>query len=341
MPYRDAVGESIGVGIRLIAENPGTKPPDISVVVSTYQRSSRLPGLFEALGAQTLDNFEVVMVDNGSSDDTEATLHKLVETTSMNVKAVRVERNRGPAAGRNAGWQQATAPFVAFTDDDCLPRAQWLERGLAAIRNNNAVVAGMTVPEHLPTIAGPFSRTGYPENAQWLATCNVFYRKDDLELVEGFDERFETPAAEDTDIGWRIQREAHRGFVHATDAVVEHVVWPSDFRASFREAKRWYGIPYLIARHPKSGRDMLFWRYFWKPSHPPALLAAAALIATPFSPYALAGTLPWLWYRLIKKPLPARRMKYRPFYVPGAFLIDLAEIYSMVRGSIRYRALVL
>jgi glycosyltransferase involved in cell wall biosynthesis len=341
VPYRDAVGERNDLGIRLIAANPGTKPPDISVVVSSYQRSGRLAGLFEALEAQTLDSFEVVIVDNGSSDDTEATLRKLVEKhASLNVKAVRVERNRGPAAGRNTGWRHATAPFVAFTDDDCLPQPQWLERGLAAIRNNNAVVAGMTIPEHLPTIAGPFSRTGYPENAEWLATCNVFYRKDDLELVGGFDERFETPAAEDTDIGWRIQRDAQRGFVHATDAVVEHVVWPSDFRASFREARRWYGVPYFISQHP-AGRDLLFWRYFWKPSHPPALLATAALIAAPFSPYALAGTLPWLWYRLIRKPLPARRVKYRPFYVPGAFLIDLAEIYSMIRGSIRYRALVL
>jgi GT2 family glycosyltransferase len=199
----------------------------------------------------------------------------------------------------------------------------------------------MTVPEHSPTIAGPFSRTGHPENAEWLATCNVFYRKEDLELVGGFDERFETPAAEDTDLGWRIQREARRDFVYAEDAVVEHVVWPSDFRASVKEATRWYGIPLLIARHPEPGRKMLYRRYFWKASHPPALLTAAALVAAPFSPYALAGCAPWLWYRLITKPLPARRVKYRPLYIPGALLIDLAEIYSMIRGSIRYRALVL
>src|SRR4051812_33307560 len=103
--------------------------PDISVAVSTYGRARALPNLVRALERQTLprERFEVVIADNGSTDDTPDVLEALRAQTTIDIRIVRVEQNRGPARGRNAAWRAARAPVVAFTDDDCLPQPAWLE----------------------------------------------------------------------------------------------------------------------------------------------------------------------------------------------------------------------
>jgi len=327
--------------------------PEISVAVPTYQRGNLLPALIAALEAQTLekDRFELVIVDNGSTDGTDSVLEKLLGTTGLSMVALRLERNRGPAVARNVAWRHASGRFVAFTDDDCLPEPGWLASGLDAIRKRQGVVVGRTVPAIPFSEAGPFSRTINVHDVDYLATCNVFYDWTDLEAVGGFEEAYETPTGEDTDLAWRIRDELGRGFAFEGNAVVRHAVRPSNFLAALRETARWYGIPLFVARHPRARREMLHRRVFWKPSHPKALLALAGGVLLIL---AVAGIVPawliavglvlcgpWLRHRLRSRPLPTRRMRYRPFYLPGALAIDLAEIVAMIRGSLRYRTLVL
>src|SRR5438270_6893074 len=109
--------------------------PRISVVVTTYERAASLARLVGGLESQTLgtDQFEVIVADDGSTDDTPHVLGRLRESTPLDLRVVRNDRNRGPAAGRNLGWRVARAPVVAFTDDDCWPQPTWLEAGLAAM----------------------------------------------------------------------------------------------------------------------------------------------------------------------------------------------------------------
>jgi glycosyltransferase involved in cell wall biosynthesis len=327
--------------------------PEISVAVSTFQRADLLPALIAALEVQTLgkDRFELVIVDNGSTDGTASVLEKLLGTTSLSMLAMRLENNRGPAAARNVAWQHASGRYIAFTDDDCIPESGWLASGLDTIKKEKGVVVGRTVPAIPFSEAGPFSRTMNVHDVEYLATCNVFYAKADLESVGGFEEGYETPTGEDTDLAWRIRDELGRGFAFEGDAVVRHAVRPSDFLEAIRETARWYGIPFFVSRHPQARRDILHRRIFWKPSHPKALLAVAGGVLLIL---ALAGIvpvwlvvagvllwLPWLRHRLRSRPLPTRRIRYRPLYLPGALAIDLAEIVAMIRGSLRYRTLVL
>ncbi|MEA2352273.1 MAG: mycofactocin glycosyltransferase, partial [Thermoleophilaceae bacterium] len=91
-------------------------------MVPTRDRAERLPVLLEALAAQTLarDRYEVVAVDDGSADDTP----RVLAAADVD-RVVRHERSRGPAAARNSGWRAASAPLVAFTDDDCRPEPGW------------------------------------------------------------------------------------------------------------------------------------------------------------------------------------------------------------------------
>ncbi|HEY2557514.1 MAG TPA: glycosyltransferase family 2 protein, partial [Diaminobutyricibacter sp.] len=121
--------------------------PAISVVVATHNRAGLLPRLVAALEAQEpCGPFEVVVVDDGSTDETFTVLEDLARVTPLDLVPVRMTRNGGPAAARNAGWQRARAPLVAFTDDDCTPQPGWLARLLDDLDRFD-VVQGRTVPD--------------------------------------------------------------------------------------------------------------------------------------------------------------------------------------------------
>jgi GT2 family glycosyltransferase len=314
----------------------------VTVAISTYRRASLLPRMVRALEAQTLSagEFEVVIVDDGSPDDTSAVLEKLTGATTVPLRVLRSEENKGQAAGRNKAWRAARAPVIAFTDDDCVPTAGWLEEGLRAIENGGGFVVGRTTanPEQAERLLRPFSRTIQDEGMRFFNTCNIFYMRGILEEVGGFDETFSAHGGEDIDLAMRVQEHGTK-VQYAPDAIVYHDVHAGSFLASVRDTVRWTGIPHAMARHPDL-RALLRWRTFWKPSHAPVILAVAGATLSPWQPLAAACLAPWLWYRIWKEPFcpgPRRRL----LALPGGFFLDLLEVSTMVRGSIRYRTLVL
>lgn len=114
--------------------------PLISVIVPVWNSPDRLAECLTALGAQTypLDRFEVLVVDNGSTDTTAEVASSFPFVTLL----------REPVAGsynaRNRGLSVAAGEWVAFTDADCLPAADWLERGAeaAGVHAGAGVLAG-------------------------------------------------------------------------------------------------------------------------------------------------------------------------------------------------------
>ncbi|MGH2784712.1 MAG: glycosyltransferase family 2 protein [Actinomycetota bacterium] len=314
--------------------------PRVSVVIATYDRASLLPRLVQGLEAQTLtDPFEVIFVDDGSTDRTPAVLDELARSSSVPITVLGDGRNRRQAAARNIGWRAARSPIVAFTDDDCVPTPQWLASGLAALGTDARAVVGRVIPNpEQEGLRGPFSRTISVLEASFFETCNTFYRRADLEAAGGFDEAFTSHGGEDTDLGWRIRKRGVEA-VFAPEALVHHDVKPSELGAAVREALRWTGIPRVIRLHPE-GRSHLYGGLFWKPSHPFAIAAAAGALLAPRSRWALVLALPWLWYRIGVAPLdPGRRRRVAA--LPGALAVDLAEVVAMVRGSIEHRTFVL
>jgi glycosyltransferase involved in cell wall biosynthesis len=315
--------------------------PRASVVIATYQRAALLPRLVHALEAQTIpaEDFEVIFVDDGSRDGTPELLARLSAESPLDIHVLGDGANRRQAAARNIGLLAARAPIVAFTDDDCVPAPTWLAEGLGAMGDAHRVVVGRTIPDPAQEhIQGPFSRSITVAHADYFETCNVFYRRRDLEEVDGFDEAFTSHGGEDTDLGWRV-RDRGAEPVFFPQALVLHDVKPSDVRAATREALRWTGIPRVVRLHPDA-RRFLVGRVFWKPSHPLALGALAGVAAAWRHPATLVLAAPWLWYRVKVQPLsPGPRRRWA--VLPGALVIDLAEVAAMIRGSIRARTFVL
>jgi glycosyltransferase involved in cell wall biosynthesis len=97
--------------------------PQVSVVVATRDRARRLDALLSSLCSQTLpaDDFEVIVVDDGSRDATQEVLARHASAGGLQLSSVRHAESQGAAAARNAGWRRARAPLIAFTDDDCTP----------------------------------------------------------------------------------------------------------------------------------------------------------------------------------------------------------------------------
>lgn len=312
---------------------------DVTVVVSTFRRPQLLPRLVRALEQQDLprDRFEIVVVDNASPDETSEVLVALQRVTTHQLRVARARVNRGPASGRNLGVELARGPVVAFTDDDCVPDPGWLRGGLRAMGEGRRLVVGRTVPPADHPV-GPFARVLRVDDARYMQTCNVFYRRSDLEELGGFDERI--GFGEDTDLGLRAL-ESGVEVVFAPEALVVHDVRPRTVAEAVRGAAAWSDLPRVVRRHPHLRGTHLHRRVFWKRSHPPALLAAAGMVLTFRRPLVgLALISPYLRFRLVDQPLAAGRRE-RLLTLPGALAVDLAEVAAMVRGSIRHRTVVL
>jgi|GEM_PF-537672 len=324
-------------------EAAGHRGIRVAVAVATHGRADRLERLLDALERQRLpaDAFEVVVVDDASRDDTPAVLARVAARTALQLRVIRQPVRRGPAAARNVAWRATTAPVVAFTDDDCVPDPAWLERGLAAVEAGAGVVVGRTAPpaDQLLLATQPFARVMAVDGARFYETCNVFYRRWCLEAVGGFDERFRRPSGEDTHLGLAVA-DVGVPVVYEPAALVLHDVRPGSLRAALRETTRWTDLPLVVKGRPYARGELLHRWVFWKPTHPPAILAATAVVVGARWRPGLALGLPWLAHRLCRTPPCPGRLR-RVAALPGALALDLLEVAVMARGSLRHRTVLL
>jgi glycosyltransferase involved in cell wall biosynthesis len=319
--------------------------PQVSVCVSSRNRAHLLPRLLRHLEQQTmpLDQFEVVIVDDGSTDATWAVLNAEAGTTPLRLVLHHNDSGTGPAAGRNRAWRSGTAPICAFTDDDCMPTPRWLEEVTKGLTGRHVVAAGAVrpPPEDVPRI-GPYSRVVIvaPSTAWWFAAANLIVRREDLLAVGGFDETFRRPAGEDTDLGLRVMGLGAEP-VFLAEALVHHSVEDTTLIQLVRDQARWGDLVNVFARHPQMRDKLLSGRYFWKPTHPYLL---ALLLGTALAPVAPAVSIalaaPWLHYHLLRAS-PEEVLSAGVVRLPGALALDLAEMAALIRGSWRYRTLVL
>lgn len=318
---------------------------DLAVVVATHGRAHLLARLLAALSRQEgARAYEVVVVDDASPDDTWAVLGRLAAEAAVPVRTIRLPRNLGPAAARNAGWRATSASRIAFTDDDCVPSVRWLA-ALDEALDDAELVQGRTLPAP-DQATGPFSRTLRIESEDgFYQTCNVGYRRETLSAAGGFDEDFRHPAGEDTELAWRaIGAGARTAFVPA--ALVHHDVRPSSVLATLRDTPRWGSVVLAVRKHPEL-RERVHSRFFWRASHPPALAAAVGLVALVGS-RSVAGRaagvallLPYARFRLRTEPLPETGPRRRVALLPAALLLDAAEVAVCAAASVRHRRLLL
>lgn len=321
---------------------PSRAAPRVSVVVPTKNRVQLLVRCLEALATQTLphDDYDVFVVDDGPDASTRAAVERFEARYPMHFRYLPAVHTNGPAAARNIGWRMSAAPIVAFTDDDTIPKADWLERGLAAFRSDTAGVSGgieMPIPE---------SPTDYELDATRLAdaefvTANVFYRREALEATGGFDERFEAAWREDADLQFTLLEKGYR-LEHASDAVVAHPVRPARWGVALQQQRKVQYNPLLYKKHPVLYREKI--------GHSPRWYYAAvgtgafALISLIGGKRRRAGLAGLLWSAMTlgfaakRLARTSKAPKHVAEMVVTSAVIPFLSVFFRTKGMVRYRA---
>jgi glycosyltransferase involved in cell wall biosynthesis len=305
----------------------------IAVVIPARNAAATIGRTLEALKAQSHAPAEVVVVDDGSTDDTVAIAER---------GGARVLRQdaQGPAQARNRGAAATSAPLLAFTDADCYPQPGWLAEGVRALEHAD-LVQGAVRPERPP---GPFDRTLWVERRSGLwESANVLVRRDLFDALGGFEEWI-VPSigkafGEDMWLGWRAFR-AGAAVAFAPDALVEHAVFERGPVGYAEERRRLRYFPAATARMPELRDAFLHRRYFLNAATMEfdlALLALATAAAGRSWKPAIAAA-PFA-VRLARRSWPQRRRA--PVVAAAEVAAHVVGFYSLALGSVRHRAMVL
>lgn len=330
-------GEAVAEVIDSPAVAATDRRPIVSVVIPTYQHGHLVGQAVAAALAQTLaEPFEVIVVDDGSTDDTGRVLRELARATAGQLRYLRLGRNRGRSAARNAGIAQARGDVIAFTDSDCCPTPAWLAEGLATFDQPAiGVVQGRTIahPEQPQPLFSHFIETTRLDGT--FCTSNILYRRELVLRVGGFDPAI--PYWQDADLGWRIARSGCR-VAFAERALVYHQVLPISPQRWLRWPLHFESAPAIAARYPEH-RRYLFLGLWVDWFH--ALLSLGALSI------ALARLLNRRWLLLGLPYLLAFPFRHglRGRWPPVKALCHLAwdaiALGVLIGGSIRHRTPVL
>ena len=203
--------------------SPDVSLPHISVVVCTYNGSRTIRECCEGLRRVDYPNFEVIVVDDGSVDDSAA----LAREYGFRVIST---PNRGLSSARNTGLQAARGEIVAYLDDDAYPDPQWLSylartfmsTDFAAVGGPNIAPTGTRLIAECIANApgGPVHVLISDSEAEHIPGCNMAFRKSELVAIGGFDSQFRV-AGDDVDVCWRLKQSGRKlGFCPA--AMVWH-----------------------------------------------------------------------------------------------------------------------
>jgi glycosyltransferase involved in cell wall biosynthesis len=280
----------------------------LSIIIPTYNRGKSILGTLEPLRDQTspLENYEVIVVDDASSDDTSSHVNEYLAKHSLHRwKCLRHTVNKGRAGALNTGIRSATTPIVAFSDDDIVPCHRWVEAHVTRhqIEARPVVVVGkLSYPDewvaksnlvryrnsryvgHRKCSAAAVGGTPLP--AMLLSGGNSSLLRSVLLDVGIFDEHMRR--GQDTELAARLEKCGVR-VVYEPEAAVVHfaqAVW--SYRDWFRAYQKFYidCAPYMIKKHS----DVYYRECHWF-VEPPRLLREP-----------LRFSLKKMFYRCIARP---------------------------------------
>lgn len=328
-----------------VASSP--RPPQVTVIVPVKDRESLLRGLLDALDTQTYTDFETIVVDDGSTDGSG-------ETARSRVVAGRKVRvldggGKGAVAARTLGVERSKGAILAFTDSDCTPRADWLQRGVAAINSGADAANGRTVPAR-PML--PLERSMGSGLEGLFPTCNMFYRREAFARAGGFDAGIGIAwgfprknrakglgFGEDTVLGWRVARTGKMAY--ASQAIVEHHVFPPDWSDMISRMVGVGAFPAMVREVPELRGTLCWYRVQLGPRSRIPVYATAAALITRQRPLVAAAIIAWAAMRysdMNQDHIPKRR---RLTALPAEMTSDVIMAAALLGGSARARTLLI
>src|SRR5262245_43917682 len=238
--------------------------PKVSVIVCSYNGESTIGETLAALKKLEYPNYEVIVIDDGSTDQTSAIARE------YDVRLLIHTENNGLSVARNHGLNNATGEIIAYIDDDAYPDPFWLHYLVDCFQQMEyAGVGGPNLPPQDDGMiadcvanapGGPVHVMLTDEIAEHIPGCNMAFRRERLLAIGGFDPRFRV-AGDDVDICWRLQEQGWTlGF--APSAVVWHHRRNS-FKSYFKQQRGYAKAEALLAEKwpaKYNGVGHLTWR---------------------------------------------------------------------------------
>ncbi len=222
-----------------------------TIIVPTRNRVDKLKKCIASLLALEYPAFEIIIVNDASSDDTKQFLDSL---RNIKIQAIHLSSRAGQAEARNAGIRAAQSDIIAFTDDDCTVRPQWLHELMSAFEDQAIDFAFGRTYYVSESYHGKFpEKVVTNSKGSWPAAGNIAYRKKIFSAIGGFNKKFERFHNEDTELALRAV--AH-GFHFAKEphAIVFHLPAQWRIQALLASAKNHAAFPLLKKKYPNQYR---------------------------------------------------------------------------------------
>ena len=245
-----------------------TDHPLVSVIIPTYNRASLIEKSVKSVYSQTYSNIELIVVDDGSEDDTERILSSYIDKNGLVFH--KHKENRGAPAARNTGGNLAHGEFLAFLDSDDKWDPRKLEKQVQIFNTSSPDVAlvytgikkinekGDFLGNKIPVMKGYIFNDLLIDNCIG-STSVAMIRRDAFLSVGGFDEKF--PARQDLDLWLRIARDYAVDYI--AEPLVEYLVH-SD-RISVNLDSRLEGCKMLLEKYKEdiyADKEALFWQFY-------------------------------------------------------------------------------
>jgi glycosyltransferase involved in cell wall biosynthesis len=284
----------------------------VSVVVPVFNDAAGIRRALQSRAGQAYPPkaYEIIVADNGSTDETRRVVRQFQEEDGDLVRLAVEDQIQSSYAARNKGIQTAKGEIVAFTDADCVPAAEWLREGIDAIVQGDAGFAAgqvkMTFQGEQPNLweyydARKLKQLSYVTDAGFGATANLFVRRSLFDKYGLF--RDDLQSGGDYEFGRRLTTSGEK-LVYAHDAVVCHPA-RSTFKSILKKSERVAKGQRQLAEMGLLEHDTLSWRSLIPLRRGPSIedvplnphqRLAIVLIANFFKYYNLAQRLwqPWL-----------------------------------------------
>lgn len=195
----------------------------VSIVVPTFNRADDIRELLLTLQQQSCQDFDVIIVDNSSSDNTAAVISESMAAWPGRLQ-YHVKPPNGPASARNLGASMSDSHFLLFLDSDVRPHPDWIERALAHFSDHQQLgaVAGLVLYAFDPTLvnafggdqgyfglcwdqdeATPRNQVSGPRRVIWANCSALMISRPLFDHIDGFDERY-FYGHEDSELGWKV-----------------------------------------------------------------------------------------------------------------------------------------
>ena len=242
----------------------------ISVVIPTHNKVGLLEKTLEALAQQKMgaaDRWEIVVVNDGSGDDTAGFLERCRQSAEVPIVVVTPPKNVGRAKARNLGARAAQADWILFLDDDIVAPPGLLRAHLDLLENNPGCgTIGYAVTEpglidaphfHYLDSRGVARLDRGPAPGRFFVTQNAAVPREAFLEIGGFDEEFSTYGFEDMEVAFRLEDQAGVRFLALTAPVPHHVHHHTldEYLAKKVESGR-LSLPHLARIHPARIRQM-------------------------------------------------------------------------------------